>query len=102
MSDEQLLDPVHPGDVLLEDFMKPLGLSQAQLARAMRVPRVRVSQIVRKERGVTADTALRLARVFGTSPQLWMNLQSQYDLEIAQRETGQAISQEVEPLSAAG
>ncbi len=74
---------VHPGDVLLEDFMKPMGLSQNALARAIRVPPRRINEIVHGKRAVTADTAIRLAKVFGTSEQFWLGLQDSYDLEEA-------------------
>ncbi len=80
------LPPVHPGDVLLEDYLKPLGISQNRLARDLGVPAQRINDIVRKNRTVTLDTALRLARYFHTSPQFWLNLQMHYDLEMA-RET---------------
>jgi len=77
------LPPVHPGEVLKEEFMKPLGLSANALARTLLVPANRVSAIVNAERSVTADTALRLARALGTSPEFWLNLQKQYDLDCA-------------------
>ncbi len=76
---------VHPGEVLREDFLKPLGLSQYRLAGDLGIPESRVSEIVRGTRGVTADTALRLVRYFGTSHELWLNLQDRYDVEEAQR-----------------
>jgi len=80
------LPPVHPGEVLLEEFLKPLGISQNRLARDLGVPAQRINDIVRKNRAVTVDTALRLARYFHTTPQFWLNLQMHYDLEMA-RET---------------
>ena len=86
MEQEQRLPPVHPGEVLLEDFMKPLGLSQYRLAQDLGVPALRISQIVHGKRAVTADTALRLARYFGTSANVWMRLQARYDLEVAEVE----------------
>lgn len=76
--------PTHPGEILNEDFLKPLGMSQYRLAQAIRVPPRRINEIVKGERGVSADTALRLARFFGTSAEVWMNLQSRYDLLSAQ------------------
>ena len=79
----KLLPPVHPGEVLKEEFMKPLGLSANALARTLLVPANRISAIVNAERSVTADTALRLARALGTSPEFWLNLQKQYDLDCA-------------------
>lgn len=78
-----MLTPVHPGEILKEEFMKPYGLSANALARAIRVPPNRVSAIVNGMRGVSADTALRLARVFGTTPDFWLNLQKRYDLDVA-------------------
>jgi addiction module HigA family antidote len=92
------LPPVHPGEVLLEDFMKPLGLSQYRLAKDIGVPALRISQIVRGQRAITADTALRLARYFGTSPDVWLRLQATYDLEVAQRPSGKRIALEVRAL----
>ena len=80
------LAPVHPGEVLKEEFMKPLELSANALARALRVPANRISAIVNAERGITADTALRLARALGTTPDFWLNLQKQYDLDRARDE----------------
>ncbi len=79
----KLLEPVHPGEILKEEFMVPLDLSANKLARAIRVPPNRISAIVNGERNVTADTALRLAKAFGTTPDFWLNLQKQYDLDCA-------------------
>ena len=93
------LPPVHPGEVLLEDFMKPLGLSQYRVAKDIDVHPLRISQIVRGMRSVTADTALRLARYFGTTPGIWMRLQAQYDLEISQAKHGKTIDRLVKVLS---
>ena len=81
---------VHPGEVLREEFMKPLGLSSYRLAKELHIPIPRVNEIVREHRSITADTALRLARFFGTSPQVWMNLQTEYDLRQAQKKVGVA------------
>lgn len=80
---EEKIPPVHPGEILLEDFMEPLGLSQYALAKAIHVYPRRINEIVQGKRAITADTALRLARFFGTSAEVWMNLQSLYDLETA-------------------
>ena len=91
------IPPVHPGEILLEDFMKPLGLSQSALARALGVTPMRISQIVRGERAFTADTALRLSRYFGTRPGWWLDLQSHYDLELASDRTEEAIARAVAP-----
>lgn len=83
------LPPIHPGEILLEDFLLPLGVSQYRLAKEIAVSPRRINEIVHGIRGISADTALRLARYFGTSAQLWMNLQSHYDLE-RQRDEGEA------------
>lgn len=85
------LRPIHPGEHLREDFMKPLGLSSNALARALGVTPARINEIVRERRGITADTALRLARFFGTDVQSWLNLQSHYDIQCAQDAAGRAI-----------
>ena len=92
------LSPVHPGEVLLEDFMKPLGLSQYRVAKDIGVPTLRISQIVRGQRSITADTALRLARYFGTSAAVWLRLQARYDLEIAETKMAKRINREVKVL----
>ena len=91
----QKLSPVHPGEVLLEDFMKPLGLSQYRVAKDIGVPTLRISQIVRGQRSITADTALRLARYFGTSAAVWLRLQARYDLEMAEAKIAWRINREV-------
>lgn len=90
--------PVHPGEILREDYLAELGMSANALAKALRVPAPRVNEIVRERRGVTADTALRLARYFGTTPQFWLNLQSAYDLRRAEIAAGRKIEQEVVAL----
>ena len=97
-----MLKPVHPGEVLLEDFMKPLGLSQYRVAQDIGVTPLRISEIVRGKRAVSANTAMRLARYFGTSAGIWMRLQAQYDLEIAEREHGREITASVPELVAKG
>jgi addiction module HigA family antidote len=84
MMTTQKLPPVHPGEILLQEYLKPLGISQNKLGRDLNVPAQRINDIVRGQRAVTVDTALRLARYFHTSPQFWLNLQARYDLEIAQ------------------
>ncbi len=84
----KLLDPIHPGEILLEDFMKPLGISINRLARDLNVPPNRVHGIVHGSRAITADTALRLGLHFGVSPQTWLKLQSEYDLRVATRALG--------------
>ena len=91
----KLLEPIHPGEILEKDFMRPLGLSANGLAKALDVPVTRVSDIVRGRRGITADTALRLGRFFATSPELWLGLQTEYDLRIARRDFGEVIERRV-------
>jgi addiction module HigA family antidote len=88
----QVLPPVHPGEILAEEFLSPLGMSARALAAAIDVTPARISDIIAGRRGVTADTALRLARYFGTTPQVWLNLQVDYDLAIASRDLGQLIA----------
>jgi len=95
------LPPVHPGEVLREDLLRPLGISLNRLGRDLRVPVTRVSEIVNGRRGVTADTALRLARYFGTTPEFWMNLQAAHDLDVAQRASADRIARDVHPREAA-
>lgn len=90
----------HPGEVLSEEFLKPLGMSVNALAIALRVPATRIGAIVKGERSVTADTALRLARFFGTSPEFWMNLQAMHDLTKTRLESGVAIERDVRPRAA--
>jgi len=92
---DKRLSPIHPGEVLLEDFMKPLGISQYRLAKDIGVSPIRISQIIRGERSITVDTAMRLARYFGTSAAVWLRLQVRYDLEAAQAELVPRIEQEV-------
>ena len=92
----------HPGEILREEFMKPLGLSANALSIALRVPATRIGAIIRedKPRAITADTALRLARYFGTSAQFWLNLQSAYDLSVAEQELKPVIDREIQPRAA--
>ena len=93
--------PVHPGEILLEEFLKPMGISQYRLAESIRVPARRINEIVLEKRGITADTALRLSRFFGNSAQFWMNLQTRYELELARDLSASSIDQEVRPYAAA-
>ena len=93
-----MLSPIHPGEVLLEDFMKPLGLSQYRLAKDISVTPIRISQIVNGQRAITVDTAMRLARYFSTSPEVWLRLQVRYDLEVAENELRDRIDREVKVL----
>jgi antitoxin HigA-1 len=97
----RIIPPIHPGETLREDFLKPLGLSANRLAMELLVPVTRINDIVRGKRAITADTALRLARYFGTTPQFWMNLQANYDLEMAQDVRGLEIADRIRPHEAA-
>ena len=96
------LHPVHPGEVLLEEFLKPMGLSQNRLAIGMDIHARRVNEIVLGRRRITADTALRLSKFFGTSPQFWMGLQSDYDLDVAEDALGDRLEIEVREYAFAG
>jgi len=89
------LRPVHPGEVLLEEFLKPMGISQNRLAINIGVPARRINEVVLNKRGVSADTALRFERFFGTSAEFWLGLQSQYDLDVAAEELGERLMREV-------
>ena len=95
---KKLLDPIHPGEILLEEFLKPLELSQNQLARDIDVPPTRVNEIVNGQRPITVDTAMRLARYFGTTPDFWLNLQQRFDIVIAQRKLGPKLEKKILPL----
>jgi addiction module HigA family antidote len=95
------LSPVHPGEVLLEEFIKPMNLSQNRLAIDIGVDARRINEIVLGKRAVTADTALRLSRFFGNSPQFWMGLQTQYDLDVAEDHLGKRLEREVRPYAMA-
>jgi antitoxin HigA-1 len=92
------LSPIHPGEVLLEEFIKPMNLSQNRLAIDIGVDARRINEIVLGKRAITADTALRLSRFFGNSPQFWMGLQTQYDLDVAEDQLGRRLEREVRPL----
>ncbi|MDF0644591.1 MAG: HigA family addiction module antitoxin [Nitrospira sp.] len=95
MARTRLLDPIHPGEILLEEFMKPLGVSINRLAREIAVPPGRISAIVNGKRAITADTALRLSKYFGVSSDLWLGLQTEFDLRIAKRTVGPEIDKRV-------
>jgi len=99
--EERIYPPVHPGEILDEEFLGPLEMTAYHLAKAIRVMPPRVYEIVRGERAVSADTALRLGRYFGTGPEFWLNLQSHYDLEVARDRAGAKIEREIRPLSPA-
>lgn len=92
------LPPMHPGEVLREEFLIPMSISAGRLAKACGVPRTRIERIANEQTGVTADTALRLAKAFGTTPDLWMNLQKEFDIRTAQRQIGNDLDQ-IEPLA---
>jgi antitoxin HigA-1 len=96
---QKLLPPIHPGEILRADFMEPMRLSMNRLALDLRVPVTRIAEIVHQRRAVTPDTALRLARYFNTSAAFWLNLQSAYDLEVAQDKLSRTIEREVRPAS---
>ena len=98
---EKIMDPIHPGEILLEEFMEPLGITGYKLAKDLSVPAPRIYSIVNGKRAITADTALRLAHYFGTSPEFWLNLQSHYDLEVEEDRAKGRIEREVRPLAAA-
>jgi addiction module HigA family antidote len=93
------LPPIHPGEILREDFMQPLALSMNKLALDLHVPVTRIAEIVRVRRGITPDTALRLARYFNTSARFWLNLQAAYDLEVAEDELAREIERDVRPTT---
>jgi antitoxin HigA-1 len=95
LSMPERLSPVHPGEVLLEEFLKPMGLSQNKLALGLGVHTRRINEIVLKKRAITADTALRLARYFGTTPQCWLGLQTDYELDLAQDQLGDRLERDV-------
>ncbi len=95
----KLLPPIHPGEILREDFMVPLGLSMNKLALDLHVPVTRIAEIVHERRGITPDTALRLGRYFNTSARFWLNAQAAYDLEVAQEEFQRTIERDVRPLA---
>jgi antitoxin HigA-1 len=92
--------PTHPGEVLREDFLKPMGMSQYALAKALGVPQIRISNIVNGKRAITPNTALRLARYFRTSAEFWMGMQATYDLEVARDHVGAQIENQVHPRAA--
>ena len=101
MANNSQLPPIHPGEILREEFLSPLGMSAHELALALRVPATRINDIVHEKRGITADTALRLSRYFGTTPRFWMNMQASYELEAAEDRMGRAVMRDVLPRTAA-
>lgn len=96
---EREMGPIHPGEILLEEFLKPMGISQYRLAKDISVDPRRVNEIVHGERSITADTALRLSRYFGLTEQFWLNLQAHYDLELRKMELGDRLEEEVASLT---
>ena len=102
MPRKRLLPPVHPGEILLHEFLEPLELSQYRLAKSLKVPARRINEIVHGTRAISADTALRLARFFGTSEELWLNLQAGYDLELERDRSGAQIKRDVPVFRKAG
>jgi addiction module HigA family antidote len=101
MAKGERLPPIHPGEILREEFLVPLGMSSHELALALRVPATRVNDIVNERRGITADTALRLSRYFGTTSRFWMNMQSSWELEVAEDQLGRVVLRDVLPRTAA-
>ena len=99
MKAENKVPPIHPGEILQEEFLEPMGLNQNKVALALRVPARRIGEIVRGKRSVTADTALRLGRFFGTSARFWMNLQARYDLDVAEDALGDRLEREVQVVA---
>jgi addiction module HigA family antidote len=97
---EKLLNPIHPGEILREEFMAPFGLSSNALAKQLGVTATRINEIANEHRGITADTALRLARYFETTPEFWINLQKHFELETARRTVGEKIMREVSTIAA--
>ena len=97
MSRAKKLPPIHPGEILLEEFLKPLGMSMNRLAQELRVPANRITQIVEGRRSITGETALRLARYFGTSPEFWLGMQKDYDLQIARDQFEAEVERQVQP-----
>lgn len=94
------LKPVHPGEVLMKDFIEPMEITRYKVAKAIKVPQRRIDEICAGQRAMSADTALRLGRLFDIDPQMWMNLQAQYDLELAARELRKRLDSEITPLPA--
>jgi len=101
MGTKNRLPPIHPGEILREEFLSPLDMSANELALALRVPATRINDIVNEKRGITADTALRLSRYFGTTPKFWTNMQASWELEVAEDQLNEAVRREVLPRTAA-
>jgi len=99
MAKQKKLPPIHPGEILKEEFIEPLGITSYRVAKDTHTPATRISEIIKCRRSITADTALRLSRYLGTTPEFWLNLQARYDLELAEDQLGDSIN-EVKPLAA--
>lgn len=99
---KKMMDPIHPGEILMEDFLEPLGISQYRLAKGISVPPRRINEIVHGKRSITADTALRLSRFFGTTERFWLNLQVRYDLEVEKDRLEDVLERDVTVFQAAG
>jgi len=99
---EKVMKPIHPGEILLEEFLIPYGISQYRVAKDISVPPRRINEIVHGKRSITADTALRLSRYFGTTERFWMNLQTRYSLEIEKDRLGSRLDNEVQTIKATG
>jgi addiction module HigA family antidote len=99
MTEEKVYPPLHPGELLRDEFLEPMGITAYELAKAIGVPAPRVYDIVREKRGISADTALRLSRFFGMSEEYWINAQAHYELEVAKDRAGDSIAKEVQPLA---
>lgn len=100
MMNAKKIDPIHPGEILFEEFLKPMNLSQNRLAMDIRVPARRINEIVHGKRRISADTALRLGRFFDNSPQFWLGLQMDYDLDVAEDKLSDRLDQEIQPYAA--
>jgi addiction module HigA family antidote len=101
MRERDRLPAIHPGEILREEFLAPLGMTAHELALALRVPATRINEIVNEKRGITADTAMRMARYFGTTAKFWLNMQVSYELEVAEDRVREAVMREVLPRTAA-
>jgi len=102
MMAKKMMDPIHPGEILMEEFLEPLGISQYRLAKDISVPPRRINEIVHGKRSITADTALRLARFFGTTERFWLNLQVRYDLEVEKDRLEDVLERDVAVFQAVG
>jgi addiction module HigA family antidote len=102
MMAKKMMDPIHPGEILMEEFLEPLGVSQYRLAKDISVPPRRINEIVHGKRSITADTALRLARFFGTTERFWLNLQVRYDLEVEKDRLEDVLDRDVTVFQAVG